>query len=158
MQAIYYLPSDVPINSKEKLEMIGYHDEYSLWFGLNSETSLASAIPRPFCNCSVHNAVSRTRLGQLNDTKRTSIFVESLEKVVNNETICLTLGDCCLLALIIAKLGARKVFAIERNPHSRRLLEAWVKVNHLEDRVVVLHGGDTDKHQLDKKVRARRVY
>ena len=158
MQAVYYLPTDIPIDSKgQQLEIAGYHDEYSLWFGLTPDGPLASPLPRPFCSCSVHTAVSRTRLGQLNDVKRNSIFVRALGKVVKEDTICLTLGDCCLLALMVAKLGARKVFAIERNPHCRRLLEAWIKRNQLEDKVIVLDDGDIDKHQLDKKVSARRV-
>jgi protein arginine N-methyltransferase 7 len=158
MQAVYYLPTDIAISAKgQQLEIVGYHDEYSLWFGLTSDAPLASPLPRPFCNCSVHSAVSRTRLGQLNDVKRNSIFVRALEKVVNKDSVCLTLGDCCLLALILAKLGASKVFAIERNPHCRRLLESWIKTNLLEDRVIVLDDGDIDKYQLDKKVRTRRV-
>lgn len=34
MQAIYYLPEEVPITSGVDVNLIGYHDEYSFWFKL----------------------------------------------------------------------------------------------------------------------------
>lgn len=151
MQAIYYLPADFDIHSAgEKICLMSYHDEYSLWFGISPETS-AIDFPRPFCHCPVHNAISRTRLGQLNDEQRNHKFVEALKKVVNPDTVCLTLGDSCLLGLIVAKLGARKVYAIESNVYCRRLLEAWVKTNGLEKQMIVM-GGDFDKSSIDSKV------
>lgn len=152
MQAVYYLPKDILIKAKgEKLHLTGYHDEYSLWFGLDTESSTIADLPRPFCDCSVHLAVSRTRLGQLNDDRRNLIYLQALEKVVGSDTVCLTLGDCCLLGLMAAKLGARKVYAIERNPHCRRVLEAWVKTNNLHEQIAVLDG-DLDRKTLDLKV------
>jgi len=152
MQAIYYLPNDFKIQSAgENICLMSYHDEYSLWFGVSSETSPNINFPRPFCHCPVHNAISRTRLGQLNDELRNLKFVQALEQIVTPDTICMTLGDCCLLGLIVAKLGARKVYAVETNIYCRRLLEAWVKTNALEEQVVVMNG-DFDKYQLDSKV------
>lgn len=152
MQAVYYLPKDLLIKSPgEKLQLTGFHDEYSLWFGLEIEPSTPVNLPRPFCDCSVHLAISRSRLGQLNDSERNLKFLKSLEKVVGSDTVCLTLGDCCLLGLMVAKLGARKVYAIERNPHCRRLLEAWVQTNNLHEQITVLNG-DLDKRTLDLKV------
>jgi len=151
MQAIYYLPNDFKIQSAgENICLMSYHDEYSLWFGVSSETSPNINFPRPFCHCPVHNAISRTRLGQLNDELRNLKFVQALEQIVTPDTICMTLGDCCLLGLIVAKLGARKVYAVETNIYCRRLLEAWVKTNALEEQVVVMNG-DFDKYQLDSK-------
>jgi len=152
MQAIYYLPTDFHIQSAgEELCLMSYHDEYSLWFGLLPGSSSAVDFPRPFCHCPVHNAISRSRLGQLNDEQRNMKFVHVLEKVVTSDTICLTLGDCCLLGLIVAKLGARQVYVAESNIYCRRVLEAWVKTNGLEQQVIVTDG-DFDKHQLGYKV------
>jgi len=34
MQAVYYLPEEVPITYGTKVNLIGYHDEYSFWFKL----------------------------------------------------------------------------------------------------------------------------
>ncbi|KZS09051.1 Protein arginine N-methyltransferase 7 [Daphnia magna] len=152
MQAIYYFPNDITIKSEgERLHLTGYHDEYSLWFGLQTETPPSVTLPRPFCDCSVHLACSRPRLGQLNDNDRNQKYIRVLEKVISSDTVCLTLGDCCLLGLIVAKLGARKVYAAERNPHCRRVLEAWVKRNDLEEQVTILDG-DLEKRKLDLKV------
>lgn len=152
MQAIYYLPKDVPIKSKgKKLHLVSYHDEYSLWFGLQNDPPVATDLPRPFCTCSVHLAVSRTRLGQLNDSKRNQKYLQALEKVVNPDTVCLTLGDCCPLGLIAAKLGAKKVYAAERNPHCRRVLESWIETNNLREQIVVLDG-ELQNKVLDLKV------
>ena len=152
MQAIYYLPDDKTVKSEgEQLRLSGYHDEYSLWFGLETEASSSVILPRPFCDCSVHLAVSRPRLGQLNDSERNQKYLRALEKVVGSETVCLTLGDCCLLGLIVAKLGAQKVYAVERNPHCRRVLQAWVKRNDLQEQITVMDG-DLDKRKLDLKV------
>lgn len=161
MQAFYYLPADVVVKSAGvQLELTGYHDEYSLWFSLKSTdepSHQCARIPRPFCNCSVHLAVSRPRLGQINDEKRTAKYVQALQKVVHPETICLTLGDCCHLSLIVSKLGARKVYAIEPNPHCRRVLEGWIKTNRLEEIVHVLDG-DESKMQLDAEVQITRQF
>ena len=153
MQAIYYLPKDIRIKSEgEKLRLSGYHDEYSLWFGLETEASSSVVISRPFCDCSIHLAVSRPRLGQLNDNERNQKYLKALEKVVGSDTVCLTLGDGCLLGLIVAKLGSQKVYAVERNPHCRRVLEAWVKRNDLQDQITIMDG-DLDKRKLDLKAR-----
>lgn len=155
MQALYYLPVDVSIDTKGmKLELNGYHDEYSLWFALNSNessTAVSNKVPRPFCTCSTHMAVSRTRLGQINDEQRIATYVQALEKVVNTETVCLTVGDFCPLGLLVSKLGAHKVYAAERDAHCRRVLESWVKENQLQDRIFVIDG-DFEKHSISDKV------
>jgi protein arginine N-methyltransferase 7 len=37
MQALYYLPKEVPVKKEERLVLVSQHDEYSLWFQLFSE-------------------------------------------------------------------------------------------------------------------------
>lgn len=34
MQAVYYLPEEVPIMRGDVVNLVGYHDEYSFWFKL----------------------------------------------------------------------------------------------------------------------------
>ena len=150
MQAIYYFPSDVIINSiGQKLRLTGYHDEYSLWFGLDEKEPL----PRPYCHCSVHLAISQTRLGQLNDSARNQLYVDLLKKKIHpGKTICLVSGDCSLLSLMAARLGALKVYAYENNAHWRRVLDALVQVNHLEGRVVVMDEACLKESALDSQV------
>ena len=82
---------------------------------------------------------------------RTAKYLQVLEKVVNSETVCLTVGDLCPLSLIVSKLGARKVYASEPNVHCRRVLESWVKQNHLEEKIQIFDG-DFSTLQLESKV------
>lgn len=154
MQAIYYLPMDVQVTSEGAcLKLDAYHDEYSFWFGLDQEPSVIPTIyPRPVCHCSAHLAVSRMRLGQMNDDRRNESFVRVLEKVVNHDTICVTLGDCCLLGLMVCQFGAKKVYAVESNAHCRRVVQKWVERNRLQDRMFVVDG-DFEKPPSDCKVR-----
>nr|CAG4640705.1 EOG090X02VY [Eulimnadia texana] len=56
--------------------------------------------------------------------------------------------DGCLLGPIAAKLGARKVFSVETNPHCKRLVEAYVKENSLEGTIKVVD----DISLIDEKV------
>lgn len=59
-------------------------------------------------------AVSRTRLGQLNDWSRNLTLVTALRKAIlqsPSPPICLCLSDQSLLPLLAAKLGAGKVSA-----------------------------------------------
>lgn len=38
MQAIYYLPTETSVIANKEISLLGYHDEYSMWFQLISET------------------------------------------------------------------------------------------------------------------------
>lgn len=38
MQAIYYLPVETLVTVNKEVSLIGYHDEYSLWFQLINES------------------------------------------------------------------------------------------------------------------------
>lgn len=64
---------------------------------------------RPICTCSSHATLSRTRIGQINDEQRTQKYLWALKSVINENSVCLSIGDSCLIALAAAKLGAKKV-------------------------------------------------
>ena len=38
MQAIYYLPAATSVTANNEVSLIGYHDDYSLWFQLINES------------------------------------------------------------------------------------------------------------------------
>ncbi|KAG5338171.1 ANM7 methyltransferase, partial [Acromyrmex heyeri] len=134
MQAVYYLPEEVSITYGTEVNLIGYHDEYSFWFKLLNG-------PMPECNCWAHIAYSRTRIGQLNDTVRNQRYVKALQKKITPNSVCLCVTDGCLLALVIARLGA-KVFLLEQNFLSRRTMEMFVQVNELSDRIKIVESVD----------------
>lgn len=60
---------------------------------------------RPVCECGIHIVNSRTRLGQLNDPSRLEIYVRVLERYIKPDSVCLALGDGCMMAIAAAKLG-----------------------------------------------------
>ncbi|XP_028047050.1 protein arginine N-methyltransferase 7 isoform X2 [Monomorium pharaonis] len=143
MQAVYYLPEEIPITCGIDVNLIGYHDEYSFWFKLlNGPIDEIPDCQRPECNCWAHIAYSRTRISQLNDTIRNQKYLEALRKKITTSSVCLCLSDGCLLALAIAKLGA-KVFLLEQNFLSRRTMEMFVQANGLFDKVKIVESVDS---------------
>lgn len=64
---------------------------------------------RPICTCSIHASLSRTRIGQINDEERIHKYIKAFQSVINEDSVCLSVGDSCLIALAAAKLGAKKV-------------------------------------------------
>ncbi|XP_015109826.1 protein arginine N-methyltransferase 7 [Diachasma alloeum] len=138
MQAVYYLPEEVEIEESEECRLMGCHDEYSFWFKLTRGE--AEAPEPPACECSVHIAYPRTRLGQLNDKSRNEKYLRALERSITPDTTCLCFSDGSLLGLAAAKLGAKEVVILEPNHMSRRALESFVRGNELEGRVRILQG------------------
>lgn len=142
MQAVYYLPEEIHITYGTEVNLIGYHDEYSFWFKLlNGPIDEIPDCQRPECSCWAHIAYSRTRIGQLNDTVRNQKYLQALQKKITPNTVCLCVSDGCLLALAIAKLGA-KIFLLEQNFLSRRTMEMFVQTNELSDRVKIVESVD----------------
>ena len=143
MQAIYYLPMEVSVTADKEVSLIGYHDEYSLWFQLMNES--INEVPdceRPVCSCGIHVAYSRTRIGQLNDQKRNEKYIKALEKKVTSDTVCLCLSDGSLLSLAAVKLGAKKVYVLETNFLSRKSTEMFVKANELSEKIEIIESID----------------
>ena len=143
MQAIYYLPMEVSVTADKEVSLIGYHDEYSLWFQLTNES--INELPdceRPVCSCGIHVAYSRTRIGQLNDQKRNEKYIKALEKKVTSDTVCLCLSDGSLLSLAAVKLGAKKVYVLETNFLSRKSTEMFVKANELSEKIEIIESID----------------
>ncbi|XP_078048314.1 arginine methyltransferase 7 [Augochlora pura] len=134
MQAIYHLPSETPVVAGNEVNLIGSHDDYSLRFDLIHETTLRT----PVCSCGIHIAYSRTRIGQLNDQKRNEKYIRALEKKITSDTVCLCLSDGCLLSLAAVKLGAKKVFILETELHSRKCIEKFITFNNLSKEIQIV--------------------
>jgi len=72
----------------------------------------------------------------LNDLTRNRAFQEAIQKVVNEESIVLDLGaGTGLLSLYASKAGAKRVWAIERNPETAKIAEQIIETN--DDRKVI---------------------
>ncbi|GAB1597958.1 protein arginine N-methyltransferase 7-like isoform X1 [Argonauta hians] len=140
MQAIYYPTRYLSIDAGEEVCLTSCHDEYSWWFDVFSNklpvTSPSYVVP--VCSCGVHSSYGRHRLGMLNDSIRNKVYTKELKKVINEDTVCLSIGDGGLVSLIAAKLGAKKVFAIETNKHNHQILENFMRSNKIEDSITLL--------------------
>ncbi|XP_011504420.1 PREDICTED: protein arginine N-methyltransferase 7 [Ceratosolen solmsi marchali] len=143
MQAIYYLPNDCYLSPEKETLLIGSHDEYSFWFSLNNEQKNAiEDFKRPICECCVHLAFSRTRIGQWNDENRTHKYLEALRKKITPDLVCLCLTDTSLLGLSIAKMGIKKLYLLETNSLSRKTVKMFISKNNLDDIVTIIDSID----------------
>ncbi|KAK0167741.1 hypothetical protein PV327_001609 [Microctonus hyperodae] len=141
MQAIYYFPKEITLEVGDKIDLVGYHDEYSFWFQVKQHSG-DEPIKRLACTCTVHLAYSRARIGQLNDTERNNKYIDVLRKHITSNTICFSFSDGSLLGLAAAKLGAKKVIILEPNYLSRRALNNFITANDLTTSVEVIQSND----------------
>ncbi|XP_034935175.1 protein arginine N-methyltransferase 7 isoform X2 [Chelonus insularis] len=143
MQAVYYLPTEMPIEINEKITLIGCHDEFSLWFDISKSTETnINSLQSPACNCSLHLAYSRTRIAQLNDEEKNNKYMKILKKYILPDTECLCLSDSCLIGLTSILFGAKKVIMYEPNSLSRRTIKSFIDCNNLTDKVEMIDSID----------------
>lgn len=91
----------------------------------------------PICDCGLHTAFSRTRIGCMNDCERRRKYTEVLKHTVNYESVCLCLSDGSLLAPLAAKLGAQHVYSIETNKMAKYFLQSYVTHNCLQTKISI---------------------
>nr|XP_022342003.1 protein arginine N-methyltransferase 7-like [Crassostrea virginica] len=139
MQAIYYPNQPLSVQKGENVKIISNHDEYSLWFNLQSENSVENSFSDgPACVCGMHVTFSRSQIGMLNDPHRHDIYTSLLKQTLTPSSTVLTISDGSLLPLMAAKLGAKKVYVLETNNFTRRILEQFITHNDLNEVVTVL--------------------
>jgi SAM-dependent methyltransferase len=77
----------------------------------------------------------------LRDEARNVLFYEALKRYVTSETRVLDIGSGSgVWAITAAKLGARKVTAIESDPVMIPIIQAHVRENGVADKVEIIHG------------------
>jgi len=84
MQAVYFPTRYYALKKGDELYVSCNHDEYSLWFDVLRPSELAS-ISRTGERSLGNTIVSRNRLGQINDTDRTDMFLRLFKKVRINK-------------------------------------------------------------------------
>ena len=134
MQAIYY-PISRPEMHSEPMVLVSNHDEYSYWFDIkNATTKIEGMVPMPDPKPGIHMAVSRTRLGQLNDEAHTVTLVNAVKRTLENcqGSRILVLSEQSLLPLIVSKLAPNgPITTYEPNSQFRDVLETTAKHNGL---------------------------
>uniref|UniRef100_A0A1B6CG41 Protein arginine N-methyltransferase n=1 Tax=Clastoptera arizonana TaxID=38151 RepID=A0A1B6CG41_9HEMI len=146
LQAIYYLPESLKINKNEEFQLVSSHDEFSLWFQVDSVVNDQSKplYSCPQCQCGLH-LMSRTRIGMLNDNYRRLKYREVLKELITPKSVVVTFGDFCLLGLQAAKMGAKQVYCVEENRLICNIVEDFVKNNKLEQKVIILNSSSLEK-------------
>ncbi|KAK7915358.1 hypothetical protein WMY93_011119 [Mugilogobius chulae] len=143
MQSVYFLSKQSRVNQGEDLFLSVSHDDYSLWYGLQSE----GPVPRPSCSCLAHMVWNRPRFGELNDQKRTESYMRALREVVREDSVCLSVSDGSLLPLFAHLLGAKKVLSVESFRMSRQVIQQVLEANQLTECVELL---EAHPEQLNK--------
>lgn len=138
MQAIYYLPHELNVKKDQEITLISCHDEFSLWFSVKNDLKVTEQdYLKPVCDCGVHVTLSRTRIGQINNTTRNKTLLKLLEKHVSKDSVLLVLSDGCYLSLSAGNLGAKKIYFVETNYLSRNILWDFVQYNDLQSKVEI---------------------
>ncbi|EEZ99615.1 protein arginine N-methyltransferase 7 isoform X2 [Tribolium castaneum] len=132
MQAIYYLPNEVVVSKDAELHLVSCHDEFSLWFNVRLDLRLSEVdYVKPICECGLHMTFSRTRIGQINDASRNKKYISLLEKCIDRDSVILILSDGFYLSLCASKMGAKKIYYVETNYLSRKILIDFVEFNEI---------------------------
>lgn len=134
MQAVYYLPHEVRIEKDTEINLISCHDEYSLWFNVRLDLKLTDVdYLKPICECGLHITFSRTRIGQINDVTRNKKYMSLLEKYIDSKSVILVLSDGFYLSLCASKMGAKKIYYVETNFLSRKILLDFIEFNEIKN-------------------------
>lgn len=149
MQAVYYLPKEMDVQEGQEVNLISCHDEFSLWFNLRPDLKIRD-YERPLCSCNVHVALSRTRIGQLNDGTRVKKWLAILTENVGNDSTVLVLSHSCYVALASVKLGAKKVYILENNMLLKRLLKDYVDSNGFKNVEIVDNVQEVSPEKLNE--------
>uniref|UniRef100_A0A3P8UH25 Protein arginine N-methyltransferase n=1 Tax=Cynoglossus semilaevis TaxID=244447 RepID=A0A3P8UH25_CYNSE len=124
MQSVYFLPEEKTVKEGDELSLTVCHDDYSLWYSLQSPSKQTETIPsRPCCTCQAHLVWNRPRFGELNDRHRNESFIRALRSVLREDSVCLSVSDGSLLPVFAHKLGAKKVLEANRADGAVELLE-----------------------------------
>jgi protein arginine N-methyltransferase 7 len=86
------------------------------------------------------------------DEERTMAFAKAIAATVRPGDVVVDMGTGSgVLAMLAARAGAKKVYAIEIDRSNIATLNAVFRANALEDRIVLIHG-DVCKVDLPEKV------
>lgn len=141
MHSVYFVPRSEPVKTGEDVVLCSAHDEYSFWFDVvNERRSSNVQFPdrHPVCECGIHTMIPRSQLYMMNDREKYEVFVDVFkEAVVPGETVCVCISDVSVLPVILARLGAKKVFVVESCEEHEHLCQEIVDANRDDEYSIV---------------------
>ncbi|XP_073946868.1 protein arginine N-methyltransferase 7-like isoform X2 [Choristoneura fumiferana] len=129
MQAVYYLPQELPVKKSSEVTLVSCQDEYSLWFYLEDKDTKHKHYKRPVCECGVHMVMSRTQVSYLNDGKRSKKLLAQIREELTNNSVILDLNGSSFLGLAAAKMGAKTVYILETMNINLNILSDYATEN-----------------------------
>lgn len=133
MQAVYYLPQELPVKKSSEVTLVSCQDEYSVWFYLEDKDNKHKQYKRPVCECGVHMVMSRTQVSYLNDGKRSKKFLAQIREEVTNNSVILDLNGSSFLGLAAAKMGAKTVYILETMNINLNILSDYATENGIDN-------------------------
>ncbi|RZC34261.1 protein arginine N-methyltransferase 7 [Asbolus verrucosus] len=153
MQAVYYLTQETVVDKGMEIHLISCHDEFSLWFNVKADLRFTDMdYLKPICECGFHVTFSRTRIGQINDATRNKKYLSLLEKYINPSSVILILSDGFYLSLCASKMGAKKIYYVETNYLSRKILLDFIQFNEIENVEVFENLKALQNSKITKKI------
>ncbi|XP_044766746.1 protein arginine N-methyltransferase 7 [Coccinella septempunctata] len=132
MQAAYYFPKERKFVEGEELNLLAVHDEYSLWFNIKKNSKFEEEeYDVPSCSCSFHT-FPRSRIAQINDGHRKKVLIDVMRHEVKDKNI-LVISNGFYLSLIASKFNANKIYILDDNCYSYRIMLDFILENNLNN-------------------------
>ncbi|XP_065299428.1 protein arginine N-methyltransferase 7-like isoform X1 [Dermacentor albipictus] len=150
LQAVYYPPYEVTVSANEEITLVARRQGYNMCVLISLSRS-AKTPEVPFCRCSLHANVSRTRIGALGDRSRHAKYAAVLQKVINEDSVCLCVGSDIMLPMMASMLGAKEVYVVVQDTYVYSLLEEYTKQNEVCNIVAIKKDALCLSEQDEKK-------
>lgn len=138
MQAVFYPSKAIRVNAGQIFQLFCNRDEFSLWFDAKLiGVGNGLTTNRPVCSCGFHLALSRNRIGQLNQSLRTKKFLQIFERTLDQNSTVLFLSEGSWIGLMIAALKVKRVYYIDSNKYMRNIITKYVEFNKLSNVAVL---------------------
>lgn len=138
MQAVFYPSKAIHVNAGQTFQLFCNRDEFSLWFDAKPiGVDDGFIMNRPACSCGFHLALSRNRIGQLNQNSRTKKFLQIFERTLDQDSTVLFLSEGSLIGLMIAALKVKHVYYVDSNKYMRNMITKYVEFNKLSNVTVL---------------------
>ena len=129
IQAVYHPSANknlISAKQGETLKIFAAHDEYTFNFDLVTDSG-------KFCSCGVHNHLSRSRLGMMNNFRNWTPYLNALADILctKNNINIIFIGDQSVLPFVISSFFGDRVtiFCQAKSTATKYFYESYFSVN-----------------------------